>query len=822
MRRLSLTLASLALSLSLFASLFSASIASSDHNDTQADSLLWGTYRPGLYFGVRARLPDSPLFAFSWHGLQDYNTFSNTRFEAGQGGDDIESYGWTHHDGRGYGKEWIVDTKVNVRLQLEWIRESHGWTARISGEPIDAARPCLVMSYLHISSRTELEATFDEDAANDIGGLPAHPATSQHEPFVTSTHADARIGKWTLGVRESAEVRNQPADAEEPAEQAWSFLGEKVDQTWDTQTMIDRANQDTIRSHLQEVGHENVPPPAHLLALPNELASSTNAVAFARGFQGAFSFDVYFTTNGAKRSLSGKELTAALSASREAYDERFDGVLGLAAKGYDSARVRFAKELTSGLVGGIGYWAGAGVVDRSFKHPWDENTGTGAMDFDELATTEPDPRLTEEMQLFSATPSRSFFPRGFYWDEGFHLAHIGVWDNDLSLEILESWIDLIDDDGWVAREQILGDEARKRVPREFQTQYPLYANPPTLTMALGMYIDRLMAAQQQGQGAAGDVAFDASYDASPQQVFGSRSSSSERYLNDPDLARSFLARIYPKLRTHYQWFRRTQRGEIEQWDRTARSREAYRWRGRTKSHVLTSGLDDYPRAQTPHSGELHLDLISWMGFFAQTMQKIAEATGEERDAKEYEEHHKGVLENLEDLHWSDKDQLYCDAAVDEADTSFHVCHRGYVSLFPFLLGLLPTDSPHLKSILDMIEDPEHLWSKAGIRSLSKQDVLFGKDEDYWRSPSWAPMNYLALGALHKKYAALPGPHQMRCGKLYEELRRTFVENVYQEYKRTGFAWEQYSTHAESEGQGRKNKPFTGWTSLVALMMAEIY
>lgn len=32
-----------------------------------------------------------------------------------------------------------------------------------------------------------------------------------------------------------------------------------------------------------------------------------------------------------------------------------------------------------------------------------------------------------------------------------------------SLEILKDWISLIDDDGWVAREQILGEEARSKV-----------------------------------------------------------------------------------------------------------------------------------------------------------------------------------------------------------------------------------------------------------------------------------------------------------------------------------------------------------------------
>lgn len=32
-----------------------------------------------------------------------------------------------------------------------------------------------------------------------------------------------------------------------------------------------------------------------------------------------------------------------------------------------------------------------------------------------------------------------------------------------SLEILKSWVDLIDEDGWVGREQILGEEARSKV-----------------------------------------------------------------------------------------------------------------------------------------------------------------------------------------------------------------------------------------------------------------------------------------------------------------------------------------------------------------------
>jgi hypothetical protein len=36
------------------------------------DSLLWGTYRPQLYHGIRARIPKSLMTGLMWHGLNDY------------------------------------------------------------------------------------------------------------------------------------------------------------------------------------------------------------------------------------------------------------------------------------------------------------------------------------------------------------------------------------------------------------------------------------------------------------------------------------------------------------------------------------------------------------------------------------------------------------------------------------------------------------------------------------------------------------------------------------------------------------------------------
>lgn len=219
---------------------------------------------------------------------------------------------------------------------------------------------------------------------------------------------------------------------------------------------------------------------------------------------------------------------------------------------------------------------------------------------------------------------------------------------------MKSWIELIDDNGWVAREQILGDEARSKVPAEFLTQVPNYANPPTLTMAVTAFIKRLNAVSRKGELSNEDLGMGHEMGAA-QGVFAAGGSAKtaveSQYLNDPDLALSFLKSIYNPLKRHYDWFRRTQRGQIKQYGRKARSRtEAYRWRGRSEMHVLTSGMDDYPRGP-PHAGELHLDLISWMAFFTRTMRDIAEFVGETEDAITYAEIEKAILNNIEGGLW---------------------------------------------------------------------------------------------------------------------------------------------------------------------------
>lgn len=290
------------------------------------------------------------------------------------------------------------------------------------------------------------------------------------------------------------------------------------------------------------------------------------------------------------------------------------------------------------------------------------------------------------------------------------------------------------------------------------------------------------------------------------------------HMEKPELMINYAENIYSKLQKHYEWFRKTQRGNTDDFDRNyADNDEIYCWKGRTKDHCLPSGIDDYPRCEAD-IGELNIDLISWMGVMTRSMYKIAQLLDKFDDAKLYKNRFDNIVKNINQVHWSESDKTYCDVTVDDDDDDIFECHEGYVSLMPFIHRLIPNnDSQKLKLIIESIDDPERLWTNYGIRSLSKKDSKFHKDEDYWRGHIWININYLVLEALYHYGSQEDVDFQIRksANETYVSLRENLVTNIYNEYTRTGYAWEQYN---EENGNGQRTRHFLGWTSLVILMM----
>jgi len=621
----------------------------------------------------------------------------------------MAGYGWEEYDIRNGGRQVIHDAGNGLDLTIDFIKVPGGyhggnWAARIKGVPREDSSPNAVTTVVFYAGM-EGPGRFEfKNEPQDLG----------HEGAVILEGQTEDLGGFdisiTPGPDNSSPARSHESWDQKPLDRTLAASAQiPVEAIWQAKNVIFSTMKPEVDALVEQYGQENLPPPWQTFTIPNDIKDG-NFHMVQKVFQGPFEFDILFNSGSAPKPLTSADLSDTVATTSQGFKKKFASIFTPKSP-FDAPKyTKYSQAMLSNLVGGIGYFHGDSLVDRSYAPEYEEeNEGF----WEEAAAAQAQAQINREgpAELFTCVPSRPFFPRGFLWDEGFHLIPIAEWDMDLTLEIVQSWFNLMDEDGWIAREQILGPEARSKVPQEFQVQHPHYANPPTLFMILESFVDKLNAKQ---------------YD----DVHASK-------------LKDYIRNFYPLLKRQYFWFRKTQRGDLKSYDRDAFStKEAYRWRGRTVRHVLPSGIDDYPRPQPPHPGELHTDLISWVGMMTRSLRRLAESLGENDDATEFKGYEKAIIRNIDDLHWSSVNQTFCDATIDDYEESVHVCHKGYVSIFPFMTGLLPADSPRLKPILDLISDPKELWSDYGIRSLSQTDEFYGTDENYWRGPVWINMNYL--------------------------------------------------------------------------------
>ncbi|KAL7974608.1 glycoside hydrolase family 63 protein [Trichoderma sp. SZMC 28014] len=700
-------------------------------------SLLWGPYKPNLYFGVRPRLPQGLWTGLMWGRAEGYMDIQQLFRYTCEQGQDIHGYGWDEFDARTGGVQTIHDEGNGLDVTISFIKVpggSHGgsWGARIKATVRDDAPPDSKYLVHYYVAQEELGDLIVQGDDNDGIGF---------EGDVTFKGSSHSLGDYNVVITKG--TGNHPtSDHEISATRRGDTtvvrsVSLAAGDVWQAKPAVFQFMQDTIKDMQQDFEEENFPPPWQIYRIKSQ-AGGGNAHVVQKVFEGGFEFDIIFSSASAGKEMTSKDITREIKVASESFGERFSSVFDLKAPYTAEKYQKFGKSMFSNLIGGIGYFHGHQLIDRSYADEYEEDN-EGFWDDAAEARARKAQQLEGPYELFTSVPSRPFFPRGFFWDEGFHLIPIADWDIDLTLEIVKSWYNTMDSDGWIPREQILGPEARSKVPPEFQVQYPHYANPPTLFLIIEDFMERLRSANGSAP--------------TEKEKLSQGHTLYNAHLDNLELGADFLQKIYPLLRRQYDWFRRTQKGQIKAYDREAfSSKEAYRWRGRTETHCLTSGLDDYPRPQPPHPGELHVDLMSWVGFMTKSLINIADALNLADEIEELKKNLFAIERNLDDLHWSEKEGCYCDASIDEFEEHALVCHKGYISLFPFLVGLMQPDDAKLGKILNLVGDEDHLFSPHGLRSLSKQDPLYGTEENYWRSPVWMPLNYMALTQLYVSVA----------------------------------------------------------------------
>ncbi|XP_048485861.1 mannosyl-oligosaccharide glucosidase isoform X2 [Plutella xylostella] len=718
----------------------------------------WGSYRPGNYFGMKTRDPRSPVMGLMWY--EPTTGHKGIRHWCDQA-DNLASYGWVRHDGVHFGEQVIEDSPHTLTTSfIKTLGGEYGghWTARIDVKSEgNASHPFTLIWYAALDESLGPAAPHSR-LWMEGGALMGH--TPQLNNFRMTLVPKGKLVHTSYSEANAAGLH---------------VLKEKV------YSLL------RVERH-PELGRHAVLAPDHEL---KDHEKDVNFVAIQLLVNTPFTLDVVYTTEDLPTPpLKGDSYTEALEEKRRTFDEQFEETFKLAEKGYSQENISIARAAFSNCLGGVGYFYGAGRVQSSY-------------------TKEPVPYW--KAPLYTAVPSRSFFPRGFLWDEGFHGLLLGRWSPELQLDVAAHWLDLINVEGWIPREQILGAEALARVPKEFVVQSNAAANPPMLLLQVAKLAQRPEFAK-------------------------------------PGPLRAKLHRCFTRLQAWYFWFLNSQRGDQP---------TSFRWRGRTDDNLqlnpktLSSGLDDYPRASHPTDGERHVDLRCWVYAAADAMTTIARVLDWETDKFEVTRDQLRDEDLLNELHWSPHTGTYADyglhtdgvrlvrqspKSVKPPDTprvlrsvTTAPSHRlvtsafGYISLFPMLLKVLSPDSDKLGKILEDLDKPDLLWSPYGLRSLSKSSPLYMKrntehDPPYWRGQVWVNINYLALGAL-QHYGRNRGPHAARALDLRRRLRDNLVNNILTQYKKTGYFWEQYSGE---DGRGSGCRPFTGWTALVVLIMAEDY
>lgn len=724
--------------------------------------LYWGSYRPGTYFGLKTREPYSPVVGLMWYFPHRISSEGISIRHWCEASDGLSAYTWTKHDGRNFGIQEIVDSPV--RITTSFVKQLGGqnggdWTARVSVSDVESksyGEPVSLLFY----------AAFETQTSGRVTHYPGSHITG----IVGKTD---QLGAFTIRLFNIS--GNVESDSHLTAEGRGLHLLKEV-----------------VISTLQLVTVKGV----KQIVLPGDITrgKTGNFTVTQITVRVPFEMDiVYESASFVKKQevLTGQTYNSLLQKKSLYFDNKFESVFKLREKGYNNNEIGFAQAAFSNLIGGIGYFFGSSRV-RS-EHTKDSVPYWKA-------------------PLYTSVPSRSFFPRGFLWDEGFHGLLLSMWDLDIEFEIMSHWFDLMNVEGWIPREQILGVEALAKVPDEFVVQVNTNANPPTFFLTLQFILQNR------------------------------RDQLTENHLNS-------LARMYTRLVKWFKWYNTTQTGELA---------GTYRWRGRNgktnlelNPKTLTSGFDDYPRASHPSTGERHIDLRCWIAIAAKTLSDICELLG--MDGDKYAETYKFLSDNklLDHLHYSYRSESYADfglhtdsvmlvkpkpqphqphnnpqmhrVVMKDPELQFVDTTFGYVNLFPFLLQILEPHSLKLLKLLNDIRKPQLLWTEYGLRSLSKKSPLYMKfntehDPPYWRGPVWININYLALKAL-SYYSKTPGPHADKAKEIYMELRNNIIKNMLKEYKRTGYIWEQYN---DKTGEGQGSRPFTGWSSLVVLIMAELY
>jgi mannosyl-oligosaccharide glucosidase len=606
----------------------------------------WGSFRPGYYFGMKSM--DSGLATgIMWLD----STRQHVRHETRQG--ELQKLDWIEHDGTNYGTQELVDFGGNIHLETTFVlpAQKYSWIQKIASKqpPIQQndfadfplffyiGSDCLDKdeNCLSLSSFSDIRVLTSKDVPNhgenhllfhcigknrknkwvsfqiftkEISNVESFSYYISERNVITGTkrvkelveenrESNRKVKNNELWFDEFGELSNKIENANRPMKSIYCQIRNKknVELFFAFQENLE---ENEVHSLLQESSD-----PAHQMFHNIERQFTSSQSLYSKKFQEKFQHFVQ-----QKRPATGSE--------------------------NESMQIQIA---LSSLLGGIGYFEGQSRIEWNVDQDWetiypsqDKNVSTPKSKHQSSKSNE-----FISTKLLTATPSRTIFPRGFLWDEGFHQFVISHWNANITMKIISDWLNAMyltdyhyseDGDetnrykytiGWIPREMILGEDSRQRVPDEFITQRLNIANPPTFLLVLEKLLNSL----------------ELNYDCQDGNSQSASCLNNDGLIPNDSQKRSilkFIKSIYPRLHYWVQWLRITQESHSSAETNSSAS-PVFRWRGRSIHdskvipNTLSSGLDDYPRSIFPTADERHVDLHCWVLKSYQIMNLIEKA-----------------------------------------------------------------------------------------------------------------------------------------------------------------------------------------------------
>ncbi|WP_072052945.1 MGH1-like glycoside hydrolase domain-containing protein [Hymenobacter terrenus] len=355
----------------------------------------------------------------------------------------------------------------------------------------------------------------------------------------------------------------------------------------------------------------------------------------------------------------------------------------------------------------------------------------------------------------------AFSPNIFYWDTCFMTCYAKYHQQELPItQALDNFYRVQDADGYIGREYTENGQPF------WEKHHPVSINPPLLAFA-----------------------------------------ELELHSQKPDVER--LRRVYPHLKSHFEFLQRTYRGDD----------------GLYFGDTLGMGMDNIPRYPTgweddgkglpvinlfpkvfQYSGKNAkwniqgrlVDFSSQMAFFALNLNRIAKLTDHAADVPAYEQAHAAIKKALNEQCWSEADGFYFDLGYGKPIRRFHMG-----MYWALLADCVPAN--RLDKFVTHLTDANKFDRPVPVPSLAADEPEYKAYGDYWLGGVWAPTTYMVLRGL--QHVGKPA--------LARTLAQRFYGAVAEVFQKTGTFWENYAP--EFANYGNPAKPdFCGWTAIVPI------